>query len=613
MGWTWRRSASIGPLRLSFSNAGVGMSAGVTGARVSIGPRGTYVHVGAGGFRYSRRIDVPNSSPGSSPVPKPPTPSPTQSTPPGRTVEVLHPSQLVDSNPDELLEEIRRKAQITGIVPVVIAVSVIGFVLFLITLAAQASPWVTWAFCATGLLALLALPWATWSDRRARLVRLHYVFDPLGDRVQEGLERLLAAFARAHAIWAVNYEHVHGDWKRNAGAGTSVFRRRVSVGRGGPAYIQTNARVGSLYIEGIRLFFFPDQLLIYGRGGVSAVRYTDLSLNVGTVQFREEGGVPRDAKVLGKTWRFVNKGGGPDLRFNNNYEIPIVLYGTVDVSAPSGFKLSLQTSTDGLASSSVELLRIIQAAVRDLESRRVSAARLEALPSFGDDPPPLYLPGAKIFQSIGQLVSFQWLDRLPEWAAMAIWGILFALPPVALIIWFAQGGTSASIFLCLAFTAAGAGTGVLFYRYIRRGQEQRAEREAATKSRFRALLANELKSRPLEELEFSGLLATSGISREAADEVADDMFRKVADRFALDGVITEKERAKLKIFSKAMNMSSARADRIESDAKAHRYQQAVSDAVADGTVTEEEAQLLNNLRRQLGVEDRAWIPGKLVP
>ena len=444
-------------------------------------------------------------------------------------------------------------------------------------------------------------------------MRLHYVFDPLGDKVQEGLERLLAAFARAHAIWAVNYEHAHGDWKRNAGAGTSVFRRRVSVGQGGPAFIETNARVGSLYIEGIRLFFFPDRLLIFGSGGISAVRYTDLSLNAGSVHFREEGGVPRDAKVLGKTWRFVNKGGGPDLRFNNNYEIPIVLYGTMDVSAPSGLKLSLQTSTDGLASSSVELLRIIQAAVRDLESRRGRTAKLESLPRFADDPPPLYLPGARVFESLGNLTSFRWLDRIPEWATLAIWGILFALPPVALIIWFAQGGTAANIFLCLAFTAAGAGTGILLYKYFCGRQERRAEQDAATKSRFRALLANELKSRPLEELDFSGLLATAGTSRTAADMVADDMFRKVADRFALDGVITEKERGKLKILSKALDMSSARADRIESDAKAARYQQAVSDAVADGIVTEEEAQLLNRLRRQLGVEDSAWTPGNLVP
>ncbi len=44
----------------------------------------------------------------------------------------------------------------------------------------------------------VALPWALWSDRRARLVRVHYVFDPLGEKVQEGLERLFGAFERAH-------------------------------------------------------------------------------------------------------------------------------------------------------------------------------------------------------------------------------------------------------------------------------------------------------------------------------------------------------------------------------------------------------------------------------
>ena len=33
-----------------------------------------------------------------------------------------------------------------------------------------------------------------------------------------------------------------------------------------------------------------------------------------------------------------------------------------------------------------------------------------------------------------------------------------------------------------------------------------------------------------------------------ADEVADDMFRKVVDRFADDGVITEKERRQTQSF-----------------------------------------------------------------
>ena len=142
-------------------------------------------------------------------------------------------------------------------------------------------------------------------------MRVHYVLDPLGDIIQEGLERMIDSFRRAHAIWAVHQEHVHGDWKRNAGAGTSVGRRRVGVGFGAPPFIQTNARVGFLSIDGTRLYFFPDRLLILGRGGARAIPYSDLTIRAGTIRFVEEGGVPRDARVLGKTWRYVQQGRRP--------------------------------------------------------------------------------------------------------------------------------------------------------------------------------------------------------------------------------------------------------------------------------------------------------------
>lgn len=61
MGWSWRRSLSLGPIRLNFSKSGVGMSMGVRGARVSTGPRGNFMTLGLGGFRYSKRIGIPVS------------------------------------------------------------------------------------------------------------------------------------------------------------------------------------------------------------------------------------------------------------------------------------------------------------------------------------------------------------------------------------------------------------------------------------------------------------------------------------------------------------------------------------------------------------------------
>ncbi len=213
---------------------------------------------------------------------------------------------------------------------------------------------------------------------------------------------------------------------------------------------------------------------------------------------------------------------------------------------------------------------------------------------------------------MSEVLSLRWLDRLPEWAKPVVWGVLFSLPPVALIIWFAQGGQAANVFLCSSLTMAGAGIGIMLHAYLRKRLRDRAAAAAATRSRFRALLANELKTRPLAHVDFSELVAASDIARPAADDVAAELFGKLADRCAADGIVTEKEQRNLKVFSKALNMDPGRAERIESEAKTARYQAAVSDALADGTVTDEEAHLLNKLRWQLGVEDSAWTAGDLV-
>ena len=439
VGWSWRRSSSFGPFRLNFSKSGLGISAGVRGARLSVGPRGTYVNVGAGGFRYSHRLAGPGVENRVSPSARPGLPSAGQVSPPGQSVEAIAPAQLIDTSSDALLEEIRRKQQIMGVLPVAIGASVIGFIAFLLLLEAPGTEAVKWGMLTLGILGLVCLPRAAWMDRRARLVRVHYVFDFWGKRVQESLERLLQVLERGHAIWAVNSENVHGDWKRNAGAGTSVTRRRIQVGWGAPAFIETNARIGFLNVAGTRLYLFPDRLLILGNGGVRAVPYEDLSVKAGTVSFREEGGVPADAKVTGKTWRYLNKSGGPDRRFNNNYQIPVVSYGTLGVSAPSGLRLSLQTSAESLATDSAKLVRDLQSAVCDLERQRASSPQQESLPAFTEEPAPLSRPSVRILKPIADVLAFHWFDALPGWASPIAWGLLLSLPAMRQRIVYSQG------------------------------------------------------------------------------------------------------------------------------------------------------------------------------
>jgi len=56
MGLYLRKGINFGPLRLNLSKSGFGLSAGIKGARVSLGPRGAMVHAGRGGLYYRKSL-----------------------------------------------------------------------------------------------------------------------------------------------------------------------------------------------------------------------------------------------------------------------------------------------------------------------------------------------------------------------------------------------------------------------------------------------------------------------------------------------------------------------------------------------------------------------------
>ena len=69
MGVYLRKSVSVGPLRFNFSTSGIGVSAGIPGFRVGTGPRGHYIHMGAGGVYYRATLPDAGSRPGGSRLP----------------------------------------------------------------------------------------------------------------------------------------------------------------------------------------------------------------------------------------------------------------------------------------------------------------------------------------------------------------------------------------------------------------------------------------------------------------------------------------------------------------------------------------------------------------
>jgi hypothetical protein len=183
-----------------------------------------------------------------------------------------------------------------------------------------------------------------------RISRLFYELSEAAAQRYSIVQQAMAHLANAHQIWRVQADSPTSDWKRNAGASSLVRRVSVRVGPSSPPRIQTNIETPSLDLGRMRLYFMPDLILYWDHGTFGAVSYDDFRVEQGSTRFIEDGYLPSDAVVVGKTWRYVRRDGGPDRRFNNNKQLPIAQYGTLALRTSRGLNIHLQVSSlDGSA------------------------------------------------------------------------------------------------------------------------------------------------------------------------------------------------------------------------------------------------------------------------
>jgi len=75
----------------------------------------------------------------------------------------------------------------------------------------------------------------------------------------------------------------------------------------------------------------PNHVFIYDGARMGSVNYGNLKVSTQTevTHVRSLATLTRDARIVGKTYQFVNNDGSPDQRFNNNREIPLIEYGVL--------------------------------------------------------------------------------------------------------------------------------------------------------------------------------------------------------------------------------------------------------------------------------------------
>jgi len=147
-----------------------------------------------------------------------------------------------------------------------------------------------------------------------------------------------AALCECAAIWDVKSHQRTDKFHERTTANVKVERRNVTFSFANCDLIQWDQKVPHLQnSKGGDLFLYPGFILYRAaREAFSLIEYHDVRDDPGYVAFQETDKVPADSKIIGQTWRYANKNGSRDLRFNDNHEIPIAQYGIVTFRSNNG-------------------------------------------------------------------------------------------------------------------------------------------------------------------------------------------------------------------------------------------------------------------------------------
>lgn len=353
MGFRFRRSFRIIPgVRLNLSGSGASVSLGPRGLRYTVGSRGTRTTIGLPGSGLSWTAYQPYASGDNSRPPDRPvryvgdadTPEPVATDQGATVIDSASIEQLVANSTIDIAGALNasraRWRAYKGGLTILSALFVIAAVL--VAGSASSVPPAA-AFVATaGAVLILGAIWL--HGRQASTISLDYDLSAAELERFKALTSAFDALAGCRQIWRVPSERQEADWKRNAGAAKTVERMPIALTRGNPPHVNSNVEFLRLPLGKETLYLTPDAILAMAGGDVAAFGYGDVEVECRQIRFIEDGTAPSDAEIVGETWQYLNRKGGPDRRFKNNRQLPICLYGEIDFRSASGLNERIQFS-----------------------------------------------------------------------------------------------------------------------------------------------------------------------------------------------------------------------------------------------------------------------------
>jgi hypothetical protein len=177
-------------------------------------------------------------------------------------------------------------------------------------------------------------------------VNIDIQFDDPSKRKYVQLQHSFKNLTTAHKIWDITGAHFQDRVAARSSASTLVNRKDARIGFKSLPIITSDYE--ALYfqnVNGADLYFYPTFILMYKNDqNFAIIGFDELNVTFSSVSFTETSIIPRDSKVIRKTWAKVNKNGTPDKRFKSNYQIPVVQYARLKFSSSNGVNEEYQIS-----------------------------------------------------------------------------------------------------------------------------------------------------------------------------------------------------------------------------------------------------------------------------
>ena len=353
MALSFRKSFGNSLFRVNVSKSGLSYSTGVKGARVTVGPKGTYVTFNSHGLQYRKKIGSPQVSS----VPSPEE-QPSQAYNGIHTITSADVDHLTDTDSKDFIQELTEKAQKRSYqVWFAIMPFLVGLGVLLTAFTASDFFWILAALLFSVFIMLYI--WTGCLDKERFEMEIHYEMDSNIRLIHDKFISHFAELTQSSKKWQYLHASSTNDYKRTGGASKLINRIpivSILTDQKPIRFFVTNVNIPHIKLRNTELYFLPERLLIKRDNKFAAVFYQNMSISGNTMRFIEEEGAPRDAVVVGQTWKYLNKKGGPDKRFNNNRQIPICQYSEYTIKSETGVYEIITTSKIGALDNFASLL-----------------------------------------------------------------------------------------------------------------------------------------------------------------------------------------------------------------------------------------------------------------